>query len=224
MRVIRFALLLAAAIFCAQVGGFGSAFAQTPSVALDNVTMDAGFALYRIRRIEVFGSTLTAADLRQLFDANDPKPLPDRLRAITADRIVAPEIVAELKAGTPGQTVTYHNLVLSGVNAGRVSDASAQSISMALSDEKSGKISGDFGALAAHNIDLVLAGRIASSKSRSRRTKVASLRKLFSRRRRLRRAKGKFRDHLRTHFRREYQGASVFDAARLVAEAERPVA
>jgi len=163
MRVIRFALLLAAAIFCAQVGGFGSAFAQTPSVALDNVTMDAGFALYRIRRIEVFGSTLTAADLRQLFDANDPKPLPDRLRAITADRIVAPEIVAELKAGTPGQTVTYHNLVLSGVNAGRVSDASAQSISMALSDEKSGKISGDFGALAAHNIDLVLAGRIASS-------------------------------------------------------------
>jgi hypothetical protein len=164
MRVIRFALLLAAAIFCAQVGGFGSAFAQTPSVALDNVTMDAGFALYRIRRIEVFGSTLTAADLRQLFDANDPKPLPDRLRAITADRIVAPEIVAELKAGTPGQTVTYNNLVLSGVNAGRVSDASAQSISMALSDEKSGKISGDFGALAAHNIDLVLAGRIASSR------------------------------------------------------------
>ncbi|HEX3181627.1 MAG TPA: hypothetical protein VHR44_10320 [Beijerinckiaceae bacterium] len=163
MRVIRFALLLAAAIFCAQVGRFGSAFAQMPSVALDNVTMDAGFALYRIRGIEVFGSTLTAADLRQLFDANDPKPLPDRLRAITADRIVAPEIVAELKAGTPGQTVTYHNLVLSGVNAGRVSDASAQSISMALSDEKSGKISGDFGALAAHNIDLVLAGRIASS-------------------------------------------------------------
>jgi hypothetical protein len=84
MRVIRFAVLLAAAMFYAQVGGFGSAFAQTPSAAIDNVTIDAGFALYRIRRIEVFGSTLTAADLRQLFDANDPKRLPDRLRAITA--------------------------------------------------------------------------------------------------------------------------------------------
>ena len=128
-----------------------------------------------------------------------------------------------MKAGTPGQTVTYHNLVLSGVNAGRVSDASAQSISMALSDEKSGKISGDFGALAAHNIDLVLAGRIASSSCvLTNKSRLST--KAFSRRRRLRRAKGKFRDHLRTHFRREYQGASVFDAARLVAEAERPVA
>jgi hypothetical protein len=179
MRVIRFAVLLAAAMFYAQVGGFGSAFAQTPSAAIDNVTIDAGFALYRIRRIEVFGSTLTAADLRQLFDANDPKRLPDRLRAITADRIIAPEIVAELKAATPGQTVTYHNLVLSGVNAGRVSDASAQSISMALSDDKSGKISGDFGALAAHNIDLVLAGRIAAG-SRNADEQKALLYESFS--------------------------------------------
>jgi hypothetical protein len=34
---------------------------------------------------------------------------------------------------------------------------------MVVTDENSGKMSGDFGALAAHNIDLVLAGRIAAS-------------------------------------------------------------
>jgi hypothetical protein len=160
MRVIRFVLLTAAATLAAQMA---PAVAQTPSAAIDNVTIDAGFATYRIKRIEIFGGNLSAADLRQVFDPNDPKPLPERLRALNADRIVAPEVVAELKQATPGQTVTYRNFVLAGVNAGRVTDASAQSVSMALTDEKGGKLTGDFGALAAHNIDLVLAGRIAAS-------------------------------------------------------------
>jgi hypothetical protein len=161
MRVIRFVVLLtAAAMLAAQMT---PAVAQTPSAAIDNVTIDAGFATYRIKRLEVFGGNLSAADLRQVLDGNDPRALPDRLRSINADRIVAPEIIAELKAGTPGQTVTYRNFVLSGVSAGHVTDASAQSVSMALTDENSGKLSGDFGALNAHNIDLVLAGRIAAS-------------------------------------------------------------
>src|SRR5436305_1691172 len=136
MGVIRFAVLLFAATLFAQAGTLRSALAQTqstaPSAAIDNVTIDAGFALYRIKRIEVFGSNLSAADLRQVLDPNDPKPLPDRLRAISADRIVAPELVAELKSGTPGQTVTYRNFILTGVNAGHVSDAAAQSVSMTL--------------------------------------------------------------------------------------------
>ena len=77
-----------------------------------------------------------------------------------------------MKAGTPGQTVTYRNFVLTGVNAGHVTDASAQSVSMALTDDNGGKLSGDFGALATHNIDLVLAGRIAaSSRSDANETK-----------------------------------------------------
>jgi hypothetical protein len=164
MRVIRFVVPLTAAMLAAQMA---PAVAQTPSAApsaaIDNVMIDAGFATYRIKRIEVFGGNLSAGDLRQLFDASDPKLLPERLRALNADRIVAPEVVAELKQATPGQTVTYRNFVLTGVNAGHVTDASAQSVSMALIDENGGKLTGDFGALATHNIDLVLAGRIAAS-------------------------------------------------------------
>ena len=162
MRSIWSFAVAAAAALVVQAALIASVRAQTPTAVLDNVTIDAGFATYRIPRIEVFGGTMSAADLRQLFDASDPKPLPDRLRGLSADRIVAPEITAELKAAAPGQTVTYRNLVLSGVNAGRVSDASAQSVSMALTDNNAGTISGDFGALAAHNVDLVLAGRITA--------------------------------------------------------------
>ena len=164
MPLIRCFAFIATALLMVQAGAIAPAKAQTPSASIDDVTIDAGFAIYRIRHIDVFGGTMSAADLRQLFDVNDPKPLPDRLRAITADRIVAPEIVAELKAGTTGQTVTYRNFVLTGINAGHVADASAQSVSMAFSDENSGNVSGDFGAFAAHNVDLVLAGRIAASK------------------------------------------------------------
>jgi hypothetical protein len=160
MPVIRYLVFLAAAVLVAPLA---PAVAQTPSAALDNVTIDAGPVLYRIKRIELFGSTLSAADLRQLFEANDPKPLPDRMRALNAERIVVPEIVAEMKAGPPGQTVTYRNFVLTGVNGGRVTDASAQSVSMALTNQNGDKVSGEFAALATHNIDLVLAGRIAAS-------------------------------------------------------------
>jgi hypothetical protein len=162
MRVIRSFALIAMALVAMQAAPTTPANAQTPSASIDNVTIDAGFAIYRIKHIDVFGSAMSAADLRQLFDVNDPKPLPDRLRALSADRIVAPEIVAEVTAGTPNQTVTYRNFVLTGVSAGHVTDASAQTISMTLTDDNSGKVSGDFGALAAHNIDLILAGRISA--------------------------------------------------------------
>jgi hypothetical protein len=163
MSVIRSFAFVATALLMVQAAPIAPAKAQTPSATIDDVTIDAGFAIYRIKHIDVFGGPMSAADLRQLFDANDPKPLPERLRAVSADRIVASEIVAEPKAGTPGQTVTYRNFVLTGVNAGHVTDASAQSISMVLTDDNAGRISGDFGAMTAHNIDFVLAGRIAAS-------------------------------------------------------------
>ncbi|HZY13673.1 MAG TPA: hypothetical protein VFE89_13140 [Beijerinckiaceae bacterium] len=163
MSVIRSFAFVATALLMVQAAPIAPAKAQTPFATIDDVTIDAGFATYRIKHIDVFGGPMSAADLRQLFDANDPKPLPERLRAVSADRIVASEIVAEPKAGTPGQTVTYRNFVLTGVNAGHVTDASAQSISMVLTDDNAGRISGDFGAMTAHNIDFVLAGRIAAS-------------------------------------------------------------
>jgi|1186.fasta_scaffold00441_3 hypothetical protein len=163
MSVIRSFAFVATALLMVQAAPIAPAKAQTPFATIDDVTIDAGFAIYRIKHIDVFGGPMSAADLRQLFDANDPKPLPERLRAVSADRIVASEIVAEPKAGTPGQTVTYLNFVLTGVNAGHVTDASAQSISMVLTDDNAGRISGDFGAMTAHNIDFVLAGRIAAS-------------------------------------------------------------
>ncbi len=163
MSVIRSFAFVATALLMVQAAPIAPAKAQTPFATIDDVTIDAGFAIYRIKHIDVFGGPMSAADLRQLFDANDPKPLPERLRAVSADRIVASEIVAEPKAGTPGQTVTYRNFVLTGVNAGHVTDASAQSISMVLTDDNAGRISGDFGAMTAHNIDFVLAGRIAAS-------------------------------------------------------------
>jgi len=163
MSVIRSFAFVATALLMVQAAPIAPAKAQTPFATIDDVTIDAGFAIYRIKHIDVFGGAMSAADLRQLFDANDPKPLPERLRAVSADRIVASEIVAEPKAGTPGQTVTYRNFVLTGVNAGHVTDASAQSISMVLTDDNAGRISGDFGAMTAHNIDFVLAGRIAAS-------------------------------------------------------------
>jgi hypothetical protein len=163
MSVIRPFAFVATALLMVQAAPIAPAKAQTPFATIDDVTIDAGFAIYRIKHIDVFGGPMSAADLRQLFDANDPKPLPERLRAVSADRIVASEIVAEPKAGTPGQTVTYRNFVLTGVNAGHVTDASAQSISMVLTDDNAGRISGDFGAMTAHNIDFVLAGRIAAS-------------------------------------------------------------
>jgi hypothetical protein len=173
MRMIRSFALVAMTLAVVQAAPMAPANAQTPSASVDDVTIDAGFAIYRIKHIDVFGSAMSAADLRQLFDANDPKPLPDRLRGLSAERIVAPEIVAELP-GMPGQTVTYRNFVLTGVSAGHVVDASAQSVSMALTDNDAGNVSGDFGALAANNIDLVLAGRIAAS-SRSDADEAKSL-------------------------------------------------
>ncbi|GAC1557303.1 MAG: hypothetical protein NVS2B5_19310 [Beijerinckiaceae bacterium] len=187
MRAIRVARLLAAVIALTGWAVGGGAHAQAivqgaaSAAILDDTVIDAGFAIYRVKRIEVYGSTLSSADLHRLFDANDPQALPERLRSLNAERIVVPEIVAELKAGSAGEkSVTYHNLVLTGVKDGHVADASAHDVAFDVGNEQAGRISGEYSALAAHNLDLVLAGRIATSSRSDANESKALLYESFS--------------------------------------------
>src|SRR5829696_6684877 len=54
------------------------------TVALDNVAIDLGFAVYRMPNIEFAGVNLSRAELLTLFDKNAPGPVGLRLARLSA--------------------------------------------------------------------------------------------------------------------------------------------
>ena len=60
------------------------------TVTLDDVTLDLGFATYRMAKVEVAGSSLSRAELMSLFDKNASEPLAARVGRLSAERSASP--------------------------------------------------------------------------------------------------------------------------------------
>ena len=79
------------------------------TVTLDDVTLDLGFATYRMPKVEVSGSSLSRAELMGLFDKNASEPLAARVGRLSAKEIRVPELVIEQTFANQRQTTRYRN-------------------------------------------------------------------------------------------------------------------
>ena len=80
------------------------------TVTLDDVTLDLGFATYRMPKVEVSGSSLSRAELMGLFDKNASEPLAARVGRLSAKEIRVPELVIEQTFANQRQTTRYRNI------------------------------------------------------------------------------------------------------------------
>ena len=126
------------------------------------MTLEAGPSVYRIKRVQLVGASISSADLLKVFDPKSVAPLAERLAGLTAASIAIPEMTVETKTGAATQTFVYRDILLSGVDGGKATDASVAGISFSIADAENGGADGAYGKISAKDIDLALAAKIMS--------------------------------------------------------------
>ncbi|MBK9082950.1 MAG: hypothetical protein IPL88_13160 [Rhizobiales bacterium] len=136
----------------------GAAMAQTPTAVVENLSFDLGVAVYRIRRMEVIGSPMSADDWRATLTGGQGATA-ERLAALKADSINIPELEYEVTAGGMRQTIVYRDVILLDIAGGRIAQATASggTLSGAADGES---MSGEFGPLVFTGIDVAGMARL----------------------------------------------------------------
>jgi hypothetical protein len=136
------------------------AMARTDSASAEDVTIESGPSIYRIKRIDLSGSSLSTSELAQILDPKSTAPIAERLSKISAASVIIPEIIAETKFGATTQKIVYRDIALNGLEQGKAAAASASGASFSISDPQRGEAEGAYGQINAKAIDLVVAARI----------------------------------------------------------------
>jgi hypothetical protein len=139
-----------------------SARAATGNIAADDITVDAGDAIYKIARIEMAGTDLSEDDLKALFDAKSSLPIADRLSRITAAKITIPEASVQLKNMPTNGGLVYHGIELTNVVNARAAQGTIASLDATLIPPDAGAVEVNCGQASAKDYDLAQNVRIMS--------------------------------------------------------------
>ena len=93
------------------------------AVTLDNVSIDLGFAVYRMPKIEFSGVNLPRAELQRLFDKSVAEPVGPRLAKLSAKQVQVPELIVEQQVGGERQITRYRDIVVDDIANGRIASA-----------------------------------------------------------------------------------------------------
>ncbi len=137
-----------------------AAVAGTGSASVEDVTIEAGPSTYKIKRIDLAGGSLSASDLRQIFDSKQPQTLVERLARLSAATITIPELTILTRISAATQQFSYRDIALNGVVSGKAATASAAGASFTLSDPRASDAAGAYGQIGAKDVDLVLAANL----------------------------------------------------------------
>ncbi|MGJ3265168.1 MAG: hypothetical protein ACFE0R_18240, partial [Salinarimonas sp.] len=139
-------------------GLFAVAFAQS-AVTLENVTIDAGPSVYRLPRVTVEGSSLTREALLDALQGKTDAPWHEALAGISAERIVAPELIIEQEVEGATTAFTYRDLGAEGVSEGVIAPLPSASAGVAAEGPDGRPFEGTIGETAVENFDLPFAVR-----------------------------------------------------------------
>jgi hypothetical protein len=145
----------------------GAARAAAKMASAENITIETGFATYKIKRLDLSGTSLSNAELGEIIDPKNPAPIAQRLEKISASAVAIPELIAEIKLGSMVQKIVYHDISLSDIVKGKIAAASAEGASFSVSGPDGDGAQGAYGQMSAKAIDLVLAARIMTETRKS---------------------------------------------------------
>lgn len=151
---LAFAALLAASL---------PAAAQTESV-LQNVRFGGESISYEAPRLIVRGSRLSQAELTRLLDPASPQPWGERLTALEAEEILAPELNAVVKLPQMEQRTVYRDVSFKRISGGKIGSATASGGTLE-GQQQGRKITGTNGALSIQDIDMAGAVALLTAKA-----------------------------------------------------------
>jgi hypothetical protein len=135
------------------------------AVTLENVSIDVGFAVYRIPKIEFSGANLSKAELQGLFDGKAADPLAPRLAKLSAKQVKVPELIVEQQVGGERQITRYRDIVVDTIANGRMASAVSTGGSFDLKDPASGATTGTIGRLTISDLDMPEAARLYADRA-----------------------------------------------------------
>ncbi|MCC5976714.1 MAG: hypothetical protein JJU21_01505 [Salinarimonas sp.] len=150
----------AAAALALGLGLIGTvALWSSPAAANDVVVEDLGFSgtlgSYAIPRMELTGSSLSAAEIEAAFAQDDPQVLFETLAALSATQITIPRMVLSQDIADVTQEAVYEDIRIDDMREGRIASFTASGGSFSASDGDDDVI-GSFGAVESLMIDLPL--------------------------------------------------------------------
>jgi hypothetical protein len=145
-------------------GLVSSAFAAE-NFTVNGLSFEAAGAKYTIPRIDVVGGTMTAADVRAIFDGASATPMSVRMARLSAESIAIPEITATATQNGIASAFVYRDVRLFGLAAGVVRSLaiSGGTFESRSTDQAASK--GEFGPMAATAIDLPWIARAYTEKA-----------------------------------------------------------
>ena len=131
------------------------ALADSANVAVDDITLDAGFGKYNIRHLEATGSSLNSAELKALFSGKGSGSLDTQLAKWSAKDVVIPEVAFEQTIAGVNQRLVYSSVKLTDVVNGKIGSFSAASGHIASEFLPGQAMDVTVGSMTGTNIDVV---------------------------------------------------------------------
>ena len=156
------------------------AFALDGAASVDDLVIESGIVSYKIKHLEASGTSLTSADLAAIVDSKSTVSSSDRLKKLTAAAISAPMVAGTIKIGDLNETITYKDVRLANVVAGKIGAASIAETNIAIAGGKAGPIAVMMPNTTAKNIDLVLISRMLTQARTDANEPLATLYESFS--------------------------------------------
>ena len=137
--------------------------AQAGAAHVDDLVVEFGGAVYRIKSLEAAGA-LSSADLARLVDPAGATPFAERVGALDAASIEAPEVKVEAKSvAGASQTFIFHDVKLASVVHGKAARVTIAGGDVAGEDARSGAMTGAYGAMTLEDLDIAAVARVAST-------------------------------------------------------------
>ena len=110
--------LLASLLIAVAIGS--AARADDGTVSADDLSFEAGGSTYTIKHLEASGTSLSAADLKALFNGIGKTTGASDLAKLEAKSIVIPEMTAQTTVAGTTSMIRYQDIKLSDIHAGKV--------------------------------------------------------------------------------------------------------
>ena len=133
---------------------------EAQTLTLENVRVTFGGAVYEAKRVDVAGLAGSRADLDAILSSASTEPMAARLGRISARVVTIPELTVTTKMARETRSGTYNRVVMRDVVAGKLAEATAESVTGEIVDDKNQRVPFSAARLMVSDVDLAAMARL----------------------------------------------------------------
>ncbi len=152
--------------------------AQPLPVKIDKLVFDLGIYSITVPKMEMSGTTLTKAEIQEIFSLKSQKPLLQRLEKFSFSEATIPDLIIATRLAGQVTSTTYKNVKLFNVVAGRIGRYTADSASLTAStdtDNGGMKLKAEYLGMSVEGFDIAAITRVLSETTGDENARMQTL-------------------------------------------------